>query len=434
MKKVILLAFACVAVLFACQKDIVSSLAPTNQKLMTLEKAQNWFNTVEPKTVWTKAEKQEHYKPQWDKAVQLNGAIEVPVLLENKIITPSANLDNPKQAGAARLLVVSFDGINIYGAIIKYFPSEKFNGKIADINRDNFREKKFDGMIKLENFDFTDQKVVLIENGELTYFMAQSLASDGRATAKPRDYVVCYQSCQYTQISQMVNGSMLYYDQPPVCGGVWCVTRPTDWMGNFGGNNTDPNGQPVGQGSSGGGMNDLGAGILGGGIITPVQKLCAESLPVLETRQSINGGYLQTSGLINVNIELKKHPLQGGGTYPINFPYLIFEITRGNDPFPPPIPNANQKITDAFNQAMTDTQKDIMLFNAPPISTKEDAKNRFLSNLDIHLTGYFGPQSKAFVRDANPNALDIFSGSSPTIPLSSVQTKDTSIENAPCKK
>ena len=424
MKKVALFfAFVVIALFFACQKDIseIVKVPVSKQNFMNVNKAKEWFDETEPKTVWTKTEKQEHYVPQWDLALQLNGAVEVPVLLEDKIIRPTINVDNPKLHGVTRLLIARLDGHSIDAAIIKYFPSEKFVGNIEEINRDNFREKKFDGMIKLENFDFTDQKVVLIENGELKYFMGKNLKHD----PNKEDYTVCFPA----QVCQSVSVPSAGYYGPTTCsfdGSYYCVIVPTDYNNNVNTNTSSTSGNATG-------INMSGAGILGGGTITPIQKLCAEALPELKTLESIFGGYTQTSGLINVNIELKRQPLVGG-TFNLNFPYLTFHISRGVDPFPAPIPNANTMIANAFNQAITDTQKDIMLFNEPIITSKEDAQSRFLLYLNDYLTNNLGHISQAQVLDLNPNALFIAFGGSPMTPLSSVQTQDTSIPNAPCKK
>ena len=358
MKKVILLALAMLTILFACNKDVVTSFMPTNQKLMTVEKAQTWFNETEPKTVWTKTEKQEHYKPQWDKAIQLNGAIEVPVMLEDKFITPSSNRDNPKQSGAARLLVASFDGTNIYAAIIKYLPSSKFEGNINDINRDNFREKKFDGMIKLENFDFTDQKVVLIENGELTYFMAKPAPSDGRVTATSRDYEICYETCTGSQ------GSMGGYTSPLtwVCSGTFCVTRPTDWLGVLGGNGTDINGVPTGQGNNfGGGMNDIGAGILGGGTFSTTNKMCKEAIAppkMIPAAVGINNLLTQQTGLQSVKVQFEtKTTNVDQSHYEVSIDFLSFLI----DPAQTAVPQNDipAVLANVFNLAVNQTQEEI---------------------------------------------------------------------------
>ena len=228
MKKVTLFfAFALITLFFACQKDIVTVIQPSIGKasFMTINKAKEWFNETEPKTVWAKTEKQEHYKPQWDLAVQLNGAVEVPVLLEDKTIKPTINSNNPKLYGVTRLLVASLDGHTIDAAIIKYFPTEKFVGNIEEINRDNFREKKFDGMIKLENFDFTDQVVVLIEKGELKYFMGKNV----KHNPDREDYEVCYQSCTTWYGTNYGGGSSYSYTQT-TCNGYYCVIVPTGYI------------------------------------------------------------------------------------------------------------------------------------------------------------------------------------------------------------
>ena len=120
--RILLFALALIAIFVACQKDIVSSIKSPSadaQNFMNVSKAKAWFDETEPKTVWTKTEKQEHYKPQWDKAVQLKNAVEVPVLLEDMNVIPTLNKDNPKQTGATRLLVACLGGKNIDGAIIK---------------------------------------------------------------------------------------------------------------------------------------------------------------------------------------------------------------------------------------------------------------------------------------------------------------------------
>lgn len=421
MKKVLLFStLALVVLFFACQKDVVSSVFPSNnaKNFMTVQKAKDWFDENEPKTVWTKTEKQEHYKPQWNSALQLNGAVEVPVLLENKVIKPTINSNNLKLEGVTRLLVASLDGHTIDAAIIKYFPSEKFVGNIQEINRDNFREKKFDGMIKLENFDFTDQVVLLIEKGELKYFMGKNI----QYNPDREDYQVCYQNCTTWYGTNYSGGNPYSYTETN-CSGYYCVIVPTGSTGS-----TDPNQNNAGGVTSG--TNSSGAGILGGTPITTTNKLCAESLSELKTIETLNRGVYQTSGLINVNIELIR-PLMSN-TFNLNFPYLIFDITRGSDPIPPAIPDANIKIVNAFNQAVTDTQRDIMLFNDPPIYTKEDAKERFLSYLSIHLTGNLSTLSSAYNLDVNPNIAALFGGD--RIPLSSVQTQNTSTPDAPCKK
>jgi hypothetical protein len=435
MKKVVLFALALVTLLVACHKDVATSFLPTTQGLMTVEKAKTWFDKVEPQTVWTGTEKQEHYKPQWDKAIQLNGAIEVPVMLEDKIITPSANPDNPKQFGASRLLVASFDGKNIYGAIIKYLPSTKFAGNIADINRDNFREKHFDGMIELENFDFTDQKVVLIENGELTYFMAQSSGFDN----VKRDYQVCFQTCTSQRVSVPSQG---YYGPTTwSCAGTYCIIVPTSGF-SF----NDPNrGQAqTGQGASSGGMNNLGVGILAGTPISPDKQLCKESiLPANEVPPAVgdpNDPTIPTvptyqTGLTEVNISLDKRE-QDGGQFKFSFDYMQFVSVQGNY-------NRNDIpsiIAKAFERAINSVESKIQLGgiggNPVTITTDDQAKFAFRVELNSYLRAGFGNNGSGFFEhSSNPNSnvarVDRYGGAS--IPIGKVKTKDRGASDATCR-
>ena len=255
---ILFFALALIAIFVACQKDIVSSIKSPSadaQNFMNVSKAKAWFDETEPKTVWTKTEKQKHYKPQWDKAVQLKNAVEVPVLLEDMNVIPTLNKDNPKQTGATRLLVACLDGKNIDGAIIKYFPSDKFVGEMADITRDNFRDKKFDGVIKLEDFGFIDQKVVLFEDGEFAEFLANS----PRNLISNRDYTVCIQTITFSTVSVPSAG---YYGLPTdMVSTVYCVTVPTETGGIFNGTINTTWGGGSGPGNTGIGLLNIGTGI-----------------------------------------------------------------------------------------------------------------------------------------------------------------------------
>ncbi len=356
-------------------------------------------------------------------AIQLNGAIEVPVLLEDKVIRPTINIDNPQLHGVTRLLVASLDGHTIDAAIIKYYPTEKFVGNIEEINRDNFREKKFDGMIKLENFDFTDQKVVLIENGKLTHFMGQNLKYDPNR----EDYTVCFPA----QVCQSVSVPSAGYYGPTTCsfdGSYYCVTVPTDY-------NNNSNTNTAGISSSATGINSSSVGILGAGTITPVQKLCAESVLPLKEFQYLTLQERfdsQQTGLINVNIKFLQ--LDGSSSYDVNFDYLKF-VVKVFDRY---IDNAPEKITTAFNQAVTNTQSNISLNHSDipnglfPIVDNNSTKQRFLQNLENTLTANLGYPSFGVALSSNPN-----SGISPSrdryLPMSAATSKNVNDSNAKCE-
>lgn len=300
MKKLFsILTIATIVFVIACQKDVVSNVFPTNspKNFMTVQKAKEWFDEKEPTVAWTQPEKRKRYQPQWDQAVQLNGAVEVPVLLDSMVIQPTINLDNPKQKGVMRLLIASLDNRTIDAAIIKYHPTDKFVGNIEEINRDNFREKKFDGMIKLENFDFTDQKVVLIEKGELTHFMGKN----DKYNPNREDYMICYQSCGW--VTGYITGGMPTVFSTYTCSGTYCVIVPTGFLP---GSNGNPDPIVNSDGGISGGTNNAGSNILTQNPpITTTNRICASSFQIQSyTDNSVSPPVNQNlAGLVDVNIQ-----------------------------------------------------------------------------------------------------------------------------------
>ena len=117
---------------------------------MKIGKAQEWFSEWDSKLSGQTKVGGKHYQPLWDQAIRLKGAIEVPVLLDGATISIRSSSDPSAPTGPTRLLIADYGSGHIYGAILKYQPSLDFKENMAEINRNNFREKKFSGVILVE--------------------------------------------------------------------------------------------------------------------------------------------------------------------------------------------------------------------------------------------------------------------------------------------
>ncbi len=132
-----------VLVFMACKNDFTMSDAEPDKPLTAkIEAAKKWFETQQQ----TEGKELQIMKPQWNKAFSVHNVVEVPFTINGKFRIPTT-YKGLKYLGRQRLVIYNNGLKGRQGYIVNYMPSEKFQGKIADINAINFRYKKFSGRL-----------------------------------------------------------------------------------------------------------------------------------------------------------------------------------------------------------------------------------------------------------------------------------------------
>lgn len=147
--------FLSVFTFIACNKSSIDSINQVQSEQiiepLDISTAQSWFQEAMSIRNFGEEEPNKEYEPQWNKSIALNQGRETPVKLKGKEF--SSSLLGSTHRGITRLIVIKQNGKKEIGAIIKYIPSKNFIGDINSINRDNFKSKKFDGLVLVEKLN-----------------------------------------------------------------------------------------------------------------------------------------------------------------------------------------------------------------------------------------------------------------------------------------
>lgn len=150
---------------FSCQNDLPERPLIDERFDISLQEATEWFET-NFNNVSRNGQITAVMTPRWDKAMVFKNSIELPFTTNGKLQLPHSEYGLKHQGRTRILLHKNIMGINAY--IVRYIPSNKFNGNIREVNVKNFKSLYFDGRITvtpLKN-EFVMQEFIL-QNGEI---------------------------------------------------------------------------------------------------------------------------------------------------------------------------------------------------------------------------------------------------------------------------
>jgi hypothetical protein len=324
------------------------------------------------------------FEPRWDKFSVKNDRVEYDIFEDGKI--PMTKLT---KAGLklGRLKYVYLrnapDGVK-RALIVNFTPSEDFEGDVSKINTKNYRELKFDGLIAFYELNGAVADAFKVVEGVAT----DKLNFIKKNQINPRCGEVFVSTVSYYTMVSMPShpeyGCSISYagSGQSFSYGVPCMPVVTSGGGGYG----------SGGGSSGGYGSTYNA-YLGAYNITPVQRLCPNSLAF----QRVPGIVGQANARFEAGLKDDGFVFTGGRS--VAFNHVRFGVTE----FPPKFPNgitaatAAVIVTDALNLTVTNVQQNISI-------------NGLTENQTANFGGYFWTTYKNNIMTAlgfTPNASSV---------------------------
>lgn len=139
---------------FACQQDlqepIIHSQAAGSIKIQA---AKTWFEGYQKSGAVDRSETFRGMEVEWDKATASGNSVEMPFKVNGEYNFPSLYNDNLDRLGQQRLVIYDDERKGLMAYVFDYMPSVSFIAKVQNVHPNNFRSKKFDGMLAVHTFD-----------------------------------------------------------------------------------------------------------------------------------------------------------------------------------------------------------------------------------------------------------------------------------------